>query len=166
MTPELYTSRLRLRAFRPSDRNTFATFVEDPAYRRYLGADHPDLDAFMANNLSPEEGREFSWVICSAGTDTPIGSVFLGIVEGTARAEAACLLSPVAWNHGYATEATRIVITFGFEHLGLEEVFARASAANAGSIRAMGKLGMHPDRAQARADEVYYAVCRDDWRAS
>jgi RimJ/RimL family protein N-acetyltransferase len=162
MTSDLRTSRLRLRPFRPSDREAFARFVDDPAYRRYLGPDHPDLDAFLANNLSTEEGREFSWVICVADADVPIGSVFLGVVAGTADAEAACLMSPAAWGNGYATEATRAVISFGFDTLGLDRVVARAAAENAASIRAMKKLGLQSE-AGARAGEVYYAVTRERW---
>ena len=160
----MHTSRLRLRPFCASDRAAFGQFVDDPAYRRYLGRDHPDLDAFMTNNLAPEPGREFSWVICAASTDVPIGSVFLGVAADPAEAEAACLMSSEAWGNGYATEATRAVIAFGFETLGLDRVVARADAQNAASIRAMEKLGMRPDAA-ARTDDVLYAVSRADWPA-
>jgi RimJ/RimL family protein N-acetyltransferase len=161
--PEIRTSRLRLRSFREGDRRAFGAFVEDPEYLRHLGPDHPDLDTFMANNLSPEEGREFSWVICRGDADEPIGSVFLGVIAGTADAEVACLIDPAAWGKGYATEATGAVISFGFDTVGLERVFGRASLANGASIRAMEKLGMQRDPAHARASEMFYSVRRGDW---
>lgn len=51
------------------------------------------------------------------------------------------------WGHGYATEAGRAALEFGFERLGLEEIVAFTVPDNVASRRVMERLGMHHDRA-------------------
>ena len=46
------------------------------------------------------------------------------------------------WGHGYATEAARAVLAFGFERLGLPEIVSFTTTANVRSRRVMEKLGM------------------------
>jgi RimJ/RimL family protein N-acetyltransferase len=51
------------------------------------------------------------------------------------------------WNHGYATEAARAAIAFGFGTLGLNEIVSFTIPANTTSRRVMEKLGMTHDPA-------------------
>ena len=46
------------------------------------------------------------------------------------------------WNHGYATEAARAVLRFGFDTLQLDEIVAFTVPDNLASRRVMEKLGM------------------------
>ncbi len=46
------------------------------------------------------------------------------------------------WGQGYASEAARACLEYGFEQLGLEEIVARADLRNPASIRVMEKIGM------------------------
>ena len=46
------------------------------------------------------------------------------------------------WGHGYATEAARAVLAYGFERLGLAEIVSFTTTANVRSRRVMEKLGM------------------------
>jgi ribosomal-protein-alanine N-acetyltransferase len=55
-------------------------------------------------------------------------------------------LAAEQWGHGYATEAAREAIRFGFEDLGLGELVSFTIAANTRSLRVMEKLGMRRDR--------------------
>ena len=45
------------------------------------------------------------------------------------------------WGRGYASEAARLVISIGFEELGLERITAHALERNPGSWRVLEKLG-------------------------
>jgi RimJ/RimL family protein N-acetyltransferase len=49
--------------------------------------------------------------------------------------------------HGYATEAARAALRYGFDTLGLEDIIAITAVGNARSRRVMTRLGMvyHPD---------------------
>ena len=168
---QLTTPRLLLRPFRPDDRDAFARFVADPAYRRYLGPEHPALDEFMANNLAIDWQREHSWVICMTGQ--VVGSIFLGVDALDLTAEIACLLAPSAWGQGIAGEAGRALADYAFTKLNVRKVHARADASNAASRRAMDKAGMRPedavpndsDAASERVDEVAYTLTRERWEA-
>jgi RimJ/RimL family protein N-acetyltransferase len=48
------------------------------------------------------------------------------------------------WGRGYATEAAREVLAFGFGEVGLEEIISIADDRNQASLRVMAKLGMRP----------------------
>jgi RimJ/RimL family protein N-acetyltransferase len=172
MVEELRTERLVLRPFRADDGDAFAACANDPAYRRYLGPNHPDAAQLVANNLSVDGKRELSWAVTLDGD--VVGSIFLGVQAEDGIAELACLLAPTAWGQGIALEAGRAVVGHAFSELGLHKVFARADAGNSASRRAMEKAGMRQEgllrehRANtsgARVDEVIYGVTRDEWRS-
>jgi RimJ/RimL family protein N-acetyltransferase len=50
-----------------------------------------------------------------------------------------------AWGHGYATEAARASVRFGFEELGCDELVAFTAAGNVRSRAVMERLGMGHD---------------------
>lgn len=50
-----------------------------------------------------------------------------------------------AWGNGYATEAGRTAMAYGFETVGLDEIVSMTAAANAPSRAVMERLGMTRD---------------------
>jgi len=69
---------------------------------------------------------------------------------------------PVNWSKGFATEAARAMIRFGFEQAGLDFVIASADAPNSASLAVMERAGMRFDRRETidRLDTVYYKLDR------
>jgi RimJ/RimL family protein N-acetyltransferase len=78
------------------------------------------------------------------------------------------------WNRGYATEAGRRLIDFGFEVLGLRRIESRHFLRNPASGRVMQKLGMQPegierdwalkwDRFESAA---VYSILEPEWRVA
>ena len=53
-------------------------------------------------------------------------------------------LAAAAWDRGYATEAARASVAFGFERLDLRSIVAVVETGNARSLRVAAKLGMRP----------------------
>jgi len=49
------------------------------------------------------------------------------------------------WGNGYATEAARAAVEFGFNEVGLDEIVSFALPANTRSIAVMARLGMSHD---------------------
>ena len=76
------------------------------------------------------------------------------------------------WGRGYATEAARAVVDFGFASLGLHRIFATCAPENTASARVLEKLGMRREGHMARhkwvrgrgRDSCLYAVLEDEWR--
>jgi len=50
------------------------------------------------------------------------------------------------WGFGYATEASRAILTHGFEKLGMNRIIAIAMKGNKASINVMQKIGMQFDK--------------------
>ena len=56
-------------------------------------------------------------------------------------------LHPDHWGNGYATEAARAAVAFGFEQAGLKEILSFTSVGNLRSQRVMQRIGMVRDPA-------------------
>jgi ribosomal-protein-alanine N-acetyltransferase len=56
-------------------------------------------------------------------------------------------LARSSWGNGYATEAARAVLSFGFEEAGLSEVVSFTTVANQRSRAVMERIGMRRDPA-------------------
>ena len=86
------------------------------------------------------------WVVEHPGAASFIGVVGLGIVSYeaafTPAVEVAWRPARPYWGHGYATEAARAALDYGFEELGLDEIVALTVPANRRSRRVMERLGM------------------------
>ena len=56
-------------------------------------------------------------------------------------------LARAAWGHGYATEAARASVAYGFDQAGLDEIVSVTAVVNAPSRAVMERLGMVRDPA-------------------
>ncbi|MEN8249672.1 MAG: GNAT family N-acetyltransferase [Bacteroidota bacterium] len=73
---------------------------------------------------------------------------FIGLAEQTYKADfTPCIdvgwrLAKKYWDKGYATEGAKKCLKYGFDELGLSEIFAVAPVINNRSINVMKKIGM------------------------
>ncbi|GAA2426661.1 GNAT family N-acetyltransferase [Streptomyces macrosporus] len=178
--PELRTERLLLRAWRESDVEPWAALNADPEVREHF----PDL-------LTRERSREAMtryqadldrrgwgwWAVEARATGEFVGVAGLGPVdEGTPvdGVQTGWRLARSAWGHGYATEAARAAVAFGFDTLHLPEIVAVTTAGNLRSRAVMRRLGMTHDPAHDFDDpavpegplrrNVVYRLRADAWR--
>jgi RimJ/RimL family protein N-acetyltransferase len=149
---ELQTDRLRLRNWLPGDREPFAALNADPRVVEHLPSalSREESDGLVAR-IDAHFGRHgFGlWAVeIHAGARF---AGFLGLaVPGfeahfTPCVEVGWRLAAELWGHGYATEAARAVLTFGFETLRLSEIVSFTVPGNVRSRRVMEKLGMRHD---------------------
>ena len=87
-------------------------------------------------------GRAYSWIVEEAHTGSLVGQVTLSLKEAPHLWALAYWIHPDQWGKGYATEAARRVLTFGFEQLEAQTIWAAAGQWNTGSCRVLEKLGM------------------------
>jgi RimJ/RimL family protein N-acetyltransferase len=140
----LRTSRLLLRPWRDEDIAPFVEMSSDRIVMKYLP---PAEEAWVARARAHWEEHGFGqWVVKIPGEASFIGVVGLSVVSFeapfTPAIDVAWRLARAYWGQGYATEAARAALDYGFEELGLSEIVALTVPANQGSRRVMERLGM------------------------
>jgi [ribosomal protein S5]-alanine N-acetyltransferase len=175
--PTLETERLLLRSYVPADalrleqlagaREVADTTVNIPhPYPAGAGAE------WIASRADAWDQREhLTLAIClrTAPQET-LGTISLRLTEAQRQAELGYWLGVPYWGQGYATEAGRALIAFGFAELGLHRIQARHFQRNQASGRVMQKLGMRMEgvhraaflRAGRFEDIAMYAVLATD----
>ncbi len=99
---------------------------------------------------------------------TFIGHAGLEYIPGAPEVEIAYTLMKAYWGRGYATEAARASLSYGFEALNLPEIYALAFPANEASQNVMRKLGMHYEGIVNRyygESLACYRLTREDYLA-
>ena len=71
------------------------------------------------------------------------------------------------WGQGLAAAAARVLIRYGFEALGFNEIIASTDASNEASIRVMEKAGMTFQKRLLLdgLDTIYYVISRATFEA-
>jgi RimJ/RimL family protein N-acetyltransferase len=165
------TDRLTLRGFCPDDINRLAEILGDPQVMRYMPGDEPWPREWAERELRNliehwDEHGYGRWAVVDREDDRMIGWCGLGFLPELNETEVAYLLDKDYWNRGYATEAARISLGYGFEEAGLDRIIALAFPENAASIRVMEKIGMVYEKMTHiwRLDLVQYEITRDMYR--
>jgi len=148
----LATERLLLRQWRDDDRAPFAELNADPEVMRYF----PRTQSLAESDALVDRQQalivERGWGLWAV--DAPEGFIgFVGLSEPrfeahfTPAVEVGWRLARRAWGKGYATEAARACLAFGFGELGLDEIVSFTAITNMPSRRVMERLGMRRDPA-------------------
>jgi [ribosomal protein S5]-alanine N-acetyltransferase len=150
----LQTDRLTLRLHAPSDipalmpligaREVAATTLRIP--HPYTEADAEDFIAGTQEELLNGSGLRLGIVVRES--DTLCGGVGLRIEADHHRGELGYWIGVPYWGKGYATEAARAMVEYGFETLQLHRIFASHVADNLASVRVLRKIGMRHEGRQ------------------
>jgi len=144
--PTLRTERLLLRPFTPADAAAVhrAVALRDVAAMTFsIPHPYPDGAALQwiesqSSSFARGESVHFAITTAEAGL---VGAVGLQIEPAHAKAELGYWIAKPQWGRGYASEAARAAVGFGFGTLHLERIHARVMAANRASARVLAKLG-------------------------
>ena len=150
MAIALRTSQLVLRPWRDEDIADFAEMSADPVVMEYLlplSERGLSADTWVARKRAHWEEHGFGqWVVELPGEASFIGVVGLETVSYDAHftpaVEVAWRLVRAYWGRGYATEAAKAALDYGFGEVGLGEIVALTVPANQRSRRVMKRLGM------------------------
>ncbi len=146
--PTIQTERLTLRPFSPDDAPALTALCGD----REIAANtllipHPytraDADKWLGTHRANfDAGTHATFAISLRESGALAGAVGLTIDRTHDRAELGYWIGRPWWTRGYATEASRAVIRYGFEVCGLERIFASHYIRNPASGRVLQKCGM------------------------
>jgi [ribosomal protein S5]-alanine N-acetyltransferase len=174
--PILETPRLRMRPYREQDIPELLPLIgarEVAATTLRIAHPYTEQDAkeFMALADEPDN----LWLAITLGSDgRQIGGIGLRLSEPHQHAELGYWLSVPYWGNGYATEAAREMLRYGFENLHLHRIFASHFEHNPASGRILKKLGMRYEGCQREhlrkwdqfVDSELYGILRQEWQIS
>jgi RimJ/RimL family protein N-acetyltransferase len=146
---EIRTERLLLREIRDDDWPAVLAYQSDPRYLHFYtwtGRTEDDVRAFvsMLAALQREQPRrKFQLAITLPGDDTLIGNVGVRRKDGNDwEADIGYELNPLFWGRGYATEAARAIVAYGFDELRVHRISSWCIADNLRSARVLEKAGL------------------------
>ena len=145
----LETPRLRLRHWRDEDLAPFAALNADPVVMEFFPKplDRAESDAAVARIRDHFARHDFGlWAVEVPGVAEFIGFVGLCVPRFEAHFTP-CVgigwrLARDHWGYGYASEAARAALSFGFRDRSLEEIVSFTVPANQRSRAVMERIGM------------------------
>lgn len=171
------TERLILRAFRPEDAGSvlrnWASDDEvqwmygEPSYKT-IEEVRELLDIYIGKSQS---GYYYRWAVILKETGECIGQAAYFLVDsGNHFAEIEYCIGAAFQGRGYATEATKAVIDYGFDKIGLNKVQICVRPSNISSKRVIEKCGFKLDgvlrdffcRDGGYEDRMYYSLLRSE----
>jgi RimJ/RimL family protein N-acetyltransferase len=154
--------RISLRTPEEEDVEFLQRNINDPRVRHPIGTVAPMSASDEEEWVDGANDEGVSLLIC-VGED-PAGTIGLSdINELWGCAEVGYWLTPKAWEKGYATAATKLLVEYGFDQRRLNKVLAHAFAFNAGSRRVLEKVGFSEEgihRAEAFVNGEFVDIHR------
>jgi [ribosomal protein S5]-alanine N-acetyltransferase len=176
----LSSERLLLRPFHPQDENDLQHLASQREIAdTMISLPHPYPDGHAQRCIvryteDLHAGRAAHFAITLKASGQLLGSVELRDIDREhLQAESSFWLAQPWWGQGYATEALRSVLPYGFQKLGLNRIYAHHLARNAASGRVLEKAGFQREgllRQRVRKWEVFedvvaLALLREEWAA-
>lgn len=175
----LETERLVLRPFAAGDLDALHAMQSDVESARWLYNEPRTLeetrsllDVKIAAAQFTEEGTWLSAAVVVRETGAFAGDVSLRwLSEQNRTGELGFMFDRAHQGRGYATEAARQLVAFGFEGMGFHRVIGRLEPRNAASARVLEKLGMRLEAHLVENEwvkgewqsELVYAILEREW---
>lgn len=177
---ELTTTRLILREFCEDDLGAVLEYESNPETHRFEKA-IPDATAIKARLdqklawAQENPRRLYCLAITIPPEDVVRGQVCLSVSLADIREwEIGWKVHYSYWGNGYATEAAKGMLAFGFEELQAHRIVALCHVQNEASIRVMQKLGMSQEGRLRESrwwndtwqNEYIYSILDHEWEAN
>lgn len=154
MTPEIATERLLLRGWRESDKAPYASLNADVDVMRHFPSTltREQSDSMADRIVATWEANSFGlWAVERIDSGEFIGFVGLAapswVTDFTPCVEVGWRLAQAHWGQGFAPEAARAALAFGFDRVELpnDEIVSFTTKQNLKSQRVMQKIGLRLD---------------------
>ena len=167
------TKRLIIREMEPADASDMLRLHSHPRVQQYTG----DPTIFTFEGIQKkiqekiEEYKKYGygrWIIILKDKMQFVGWAGLSYLPEFDEIDIGYRFLPEFWGKGLATEASKAILTYGFDELRLERIIAMAMEENTASIRVMQKVGMQFEKRApyepGSRDVVWYSIGQDDYR--
>lgn len=175
----LESERLLLREFRADDEPAIHEYAQDIDVTRFTDFGPNSIEqtrTFLNACLAQQERwpRESIGLAIELKSEKRLigGTGFAKIDPDTRTGTFGYVLHRAYWGKGFATEAARALLNFGFEVLALHRIVALCDVRNHTSFRVLEKLGMRREahfrkdakKAGKWRDTYLYAVLKEEWK--
>jgi RimJ/RimL family protein N-acetyltransferase len=156
-----YSARPEVARYQPWEPNTPA---ESRAFVEHVLA---------AAQAAPRTEYHLAITLADGGRLIGTGALWVRSIDH-GQGELGYFLHPDHWDRGYATEAARLLLNFGFGTLDLHRIFATCDPRNVASARVLEKIGMTYEgrlRETTRLrggwrDSAVYGILAQEWGPS
>jgi len=179
VTVVLHGPRVTLRPWRADDFDALAALNADPRVMQHFPQPlTPEESAAMVGRMRAAiDARGWgNWAVEVDGRCIGFAGLSVPTFDAhfTPCTEIGWRLAFDAWGRGYATEAARLALAYGFALVGLAEIVSFTATSNRRSMAVMQRIGMshdpaddfdHPRLPGHRLQRhVLYRLRRTDWR--
>jgi len=175
---QIQTERLVIRDYQQTDLEDIHEYGSDPEVVKYLpfGPNtREDSQNFLnrAMDKQKEEPREdYGLAVVLKSEDKLIGGCRISKASER-EGNLGYILNRHYWGNGYATEATKSMVEFGFKELGVHRIYTDCHPDNVRSIRVLEKVGMTVEGTRREytimhgeySDMFLFSILEHEWRA-
>jgi len=174
----IITERLIIRRFKEADWEDLYEYLSKEEVVRFEPYDIRSEIECKQEAASRSKNKAF-WAVCLRDSNKLIGNIYFQQLEPEKFLtwEIGYVFNPVYWHKGYATEATRRIMQYGFEELGVRRIIAKCNPLNTASPKLLERLGMRreghfkkpayfKETAEGKAiwhDCYQYAMLEEEW---
>lgn len=167
------TRRLLIRNFEFKDWQAVYEYTSDRNVMKYIpeGVFSEKAAKEFVNKNIGDKAENFPVVLIDE--NILIGHIAFYKYFGEHTYEIGWVFNPKYYNRGFATEAAKAVVQYGFEKMKLHRIIATCQPQNIPSYRIMEKIGMRREgyfkkcipKGNEWWDEYYYAILDEEWES-
>lgn len=171
-TTVIETERLSLRLFAEKDLEDAYKLFTDPEVQKYLSPKNrrtrEQLKVSLKRFANHWSERGFG-ILCvtKKENDEMLGYCGFQFFDETKNVEILFCIRLEDWNKGFATEAAKGCIKYGFENLNFDKIYAATDPQNLASQSVLKKLGMHYDEVSNHYEMklAVFSITRETFRS-
>ena len=166
------TKRILIREFELEDWQAVYEYTSDINVMKYIPEGiftEKDAKEFVSENKS-DNAEKFPVVLLDE--DILIGHIIFYKYFGEHTYEIGWVFNPKYQNRGYASEAAKAILEYGFKEMNLHRIIATCQPENIPSYRVMERIGMRREGLFKKCipkgnewwDEYYYAILEEEFK--
>jgi len=170
--PVIETERLLLRIYKPEELETVYKMLSDKDVTRFyppgFRITREDVLSSLPRRIKRWRERGFAHLgVFEKENENLIGYCGLQFFDNTPEVEIYYGFFKDFWGKGFATEAAKAMLRFGFEETSLDKIVAGTHPDNIASQKVLTNIGLNKHEVLRRfynIDSVYFSIFREDYQ--